>query len=163
MATSGEIDVPGGGTLEIVELAEPWVLLSLRTSVLVVAITCNFELNTDWKCFHSWKLTVPLTVRIPPIGAAGGMLLREAVAAFAINASRVLPEVGLHHQHKNRSWSDEENVRIDGSHHSCLTVSFLCLSTIKPDWFCIVHHDLESGSRRADCCGNESAAEPAAF
>jgi hypothetical protein len=39
VATSGEIDVPGGGTLEIVELAELWVLLSLRTSLLVVAIT----------------------------------------------------------------------------------------------------------------------------
>jgi hypothetical protein len=97
LATSGEIDVPGGGTLEIVELAEPWVLLSLRTSLLVVAITCNHELVTDWACLHTLKPTVPLTVRIPPIGAAGGMVLREAVAAFAMNASRVLPEVGLHH------------------------------------------------------------------
>jgi hypothetical protein len=96
LATSGDIEVPGDGTLVMVELAEPWALLSLRTSLLVVATTYNYESVTDWDCLHILKLTVLLTVRIPPIGAAGEMVLREAVAAFAMNASRVLPEVGLH-------------------------------------------------------------------
>lgn len=45
----------------------------------------------------------------------------------------------------NRSRRDEEIIRVDGSHHSCLTVSLLCLSAIKPYWLCIVHYDLESG------------------
>jgi hypothetical protein len=51
------------------------------------------------------KLTVPLTVRIPPMGAAGGMVLREAFAASPINASSVLgPDVGLHESVHRISW-----------------------------------------------------------
>lgn len=76
-ATSGEIEVPGGGTFEItVELLEV-LLLPRKTAPLSVAIT------------------VPLTVKIPPKGAAGGIVLVEALAAKAMKASRVLPEVGL--------------------------------------------------------------------
>jgi hypothetical protein len=95
-ATSGGMDVPGGGTIEMDELAEMTLLLS-RTSPLSVATTWNHELTSGESSFHALKLTVPLTVRMPPIGAAGGMVLSEALAASSMNASRVLgPEVGLH-------------------------------------------------------------------
>jgi hypothetical protein len=71
LATSGGIAVPGGGTFEIV------VLVVSRTSPPMVVIC------------------VPLTVKMPPRGAFGGMVLLEALAASAINAARVFPEVGL--------------------------------------------------------------------
>jgi hypothetical protein len=94
-ATSGGMDVPGGGTIEMDELAETTLLLS-RTSPLSVATTWNHELAANQCSVHALRLTVPLTVRMPPIGAAGGMVLSEALAARPINSSRVLvPEVGL--------------------------------------------------------------------
>jgi hypothetical protein len=73
VATSGGIAVPGGGTFEIV------VLVVSRTSLPMVVIC------------------VPLTVKMPPRGAFGGIVLSEALAASAINAARVFPEVGLKH------------------------------------------------------------------
>lgn len=76
LATSGGIVVPGGGTTEIVVFMLV-VLVEVKTSPLRVAIT------------------VPLTVKIPPSGAFGGMVLFEALAARPMNASSVLPVVGL--------------------------------------------------------------------
>ena len=77
LVTSGGIEVPGGGTFEIVVELLDVLLPPVKTSPLSVA------------------MTVPFTVRIPPIGAFGGMVLSEALAAKAMKASRVLPEVGL--------------------------------------------------------------------
>jgi hypothetical protein len=71
LATSGGIAVPGGRTFEIV------VLVMSRTSPPMVVIC------------------VPLTFKMPRRGAFGGMVLSEALAASAINAAGVFPEVGL--------------------------------------------------------------------
>jgi hypothetical protein len=77
-ATSGGTVEPGGGMVVTDGglLSLP-VLLGSKTAPPIVVIA------------------VPLTVRMPPMGAFGGIVLSEAFAAKAIKASRVLPDVGL--------------------------------------------------------------------
>jgi hypothetical protein len=72
------MEVPGGGTFEIVVELLVVLLPPVKTFPLSVA------------------MTVPFTVKMPPTGALGGIVLPEALAAKAMKASRVLPDVGLH-------------------------------------------------------------------
>jgi len=68
---------PGGGTVEIIVEVLTTLLVS-RTSPPIVVIV------------------VPLTVRVPPSGAFGGIELVFALAARAMKAAKVLPVVGLY-------------------------------------------------------------------
>jgi len=73
LETFEEIVVPGGGTL----------VIPVETGG---SVPVPLEVLPD---------EVPLMVKIPPIGALGGMVLVPALAASVMNSARVLPEVGL--------------------------------------------------------------------
>lgn len=83
LATSGGIVDPGGGT--VVEDAG-------GESLLLSLLLLEFGSKTAPPMLAT---AVPLTVRIPPRGAFGGMELSPALLAEAMNASKVFPDVGL--------------------------------------------------------------------
>jgi hypothetical protein len=77
------------------------------------------------------------------------MVLPDALAASAVNASRVFPVVGAL---KRRSDQNQNqyciwHCSLDTSHHPCLTMGLGCLGTIKPDWYRIFNRDLKVDTR----------------
>ena len=101
--------------------------------------------------YCSWPFapTITLVLRNPPTGSPfAGEVLVEAVLAAALNASIVLPVVGLKFQLVFLKQTGLElNERVDCVHHSSLAMGLYSLGTVDPDWLGIIDSDCESCRR----------------
>ena len=109
-------------------------------------------------------MAVPFRVRVPPMGAVGGMMLGGGAAlALVVKASRVLPSVGLWVLLLDvRMVKERRDIRVDGAHHARLAVIARGLAAVEPDRRVAVDrvHELDPRRRLRD--RDRAAAESSA-